>query len=70
MTNEYELADDTRESLIYEKTDLLAPLLAGMEQPPHPMRLGTDAEQYYRGEFTPRPASATGSGSADSEVDS
>ena len=28
MTNEYELADSTRESLIYEKSDLLAPLLA------------------------------------------
>ena len=27
MTNEFELADDTRASLIYEKADLLAPLL-------------------------------------------
>ena len=31
MTNEYELADSSRESLIYEKQDLLAPLLPGME---------------------------------------
>ncbi len=29
MTNEYELADSSRESLIYEKQDLLAPLLPG-----------------------------------------
>jgi NADH-quinone oxidoreductase chain I len=49
MTNEYELADDSRESLIYEKTDLLAPLLPGMEAPPHPMRLGDDDADYYRG---------------------
>ena len=49
MTNEYELADDNRADLIYEKSDLLAPLLPGMEQPPHPMRLGDDEGDYYRG---------------------
>ncbi|TDE10337.1 NADH-quinone oxidoreductase subunit NuoI [Jiangella asiatica] len=49
MTNEYELADHTRESLIYEKKDLLAPLLPGMEEPPHPMRLGDDERAYYLG---------------------
>ena len=49
MTNEYELADDNRADLIYEKSDLLAPLLPGMEQPPHPMRLGEDEGDYYRG---------------------
>ncbi|MDQ3324743.1 MAG: NADH-quinone oxidoreductase subunit NuoI [Actinomycetota bacterium] len=49
MTNEYELADDNRADLIYEKSDLLAPLLPGMEQPPHPMRLGDDEKDYYRG---------------------
>ena len=48
MTNEYELADSSRADLIYEKSDLLAPLLPGMEQPPHPMRL-PDAKDYYRG---------------------
>jgi NADH-quinone oxidoreductase subunit I len=48
MTNEYELADSSRESLIYEKVDLLAPLLPGMEEPPHAMRLG-DEDAYYRG---------------------
>lgn len=49
MTNEYELADRSRESLIYEKKDLLAPLLPGMEEPPHPMRLGDDERDYYLG---------------------
>ena len=43
MTNEYELADDDRQRLIYTKDMLLAPLLPGMEQPPHPMRLGDRA---------------------------
>ncbi len=50
MTNEYELADDSRASLIYEKSDLLAPLLPGMEQPPHAQLLGDD-DAYYRGEY-------------------
>ena len=60
MTNEYELADNNRADLIYEKSDLLAPLLPGMEQPPHPMRLGDDEGDYYRGAFTPRtPAEPT-----------
>jgi formate hydrogenlyase subunit 6/NADH:ubiquinone oxidoreductase subunit I len=51
MTNEYELADDNRADLIYEKSDLLAPLLPGMEQPPHPMRLSDDEGDYYRGSY-------------------
>jgi NADH-quinone oxidoreductase subunit I len=49
MTNEYELADVSRESLIYEKQDLLAPLLEGMAPAPHPMAEGTDEQDYYRG---------------------
>ena len=49
MTNDYELADSSRERVIYEKSDLLARLLPGMEQPPHPMRLGADEGAYYRG---------------------
>jgi NADH-quinone oxidoreductase subunit I len=53
MTNEYELADNNRADLIYEKSDLLAPLLPGMEQPPHPMQLGDDEGDYYRGAFRP-----------------
>jgi NADH-quinone oxidoreductase subunit I len=47
MTNEYELADDDRRRLIYTKDMLMAPLLPGMEQPPHPMRLGDDEKDYY-----------------------
>jgi NADH-quinone oxidoreductase subunit I len=47
MTNEYELADDDRQRLIYTKDMLLAPLLPGMEQPPHPMRLGENEQDYY-----------------------
>ena len=49
MTNEFELADDTREKLIYEKSDLLAPLLPGMEEPPHERRLGDDEQAYFLG---------------------
>ena len=48
MTNEYEIADDNRESLIWTKEQLLVPLLADMEAPPHPMRLGKDEKDYYR----------------------
>ena len=53
MTNEYELADDSRESLIFTKEQLLAPLLPGMEQPPHPMRLGSTDTDYYVGGAKP-----------------
>jgi NADH-quinone oxidoreductase subunit I len=49
MTNEYEMADDDRQRLIYTKDMLLAPLLPGMEQPPHPMRLGDEHDYYARG---------------------
>ena len=48
MTNEYELADDDREKLIWTKEQLLVPLLETMEAPPHPMRLGNDEKDYYR----------------------
>jgi NADH-quinone oxidoreductase subunit I len=47
MINFYELADDDRQNLIYTKEQLMAPLLPGMEQPPHPMRLGVDEQDYY-----------------------
>ena len=50
MGNEYELADDSRDDLIFTKDQLLSPLLPGMEAPPHPMRLGDDEGAYYRGE--------------------
>jgi formate hydrogenlyase subunit 6/NADH:ubiquinone oxidoreductase subunit I len=49
MTNEYELADDSRAKLIYEKEDLLGPLLAGMAAPPHQMYPGTTETDYYLG---------------------
>ena len=49
MTNEYELADDSRQDLIFTKTQLLSPVLPGMEQPPHPMRLGDTDIDYYVG---------------------
>ena len=48
MSNEYELASDSREDLIFTKTQLLAPLGEGMEQPPHPMRMGETENDYYR----------------------
>ncbi|WP_059012755.1 NADH-quinone oxidoreductase subunit NuoI [Streptomyces specialis] len=50
MTNEYELADRTRASLIYTKEELLAGLDDTMVAPPHAMYPGTDEQAYYRGE--------------------
>ena len=50
MTNEYELADDTRAKLIFEKEDLLAPLRQGMLMPPHPMYPDMNDINYYKGE--------------------
>jgi hypothetical protein len=44
MTNEYELADDSRETLIFTKEQLLASLPAGAKAPPH-----TDEEVTARG---------------------
>lgn len=52
MTNEFELTGPTREGLIYEKEDLLAPLEEGMLAAPHPMVPGTDDDDYYRGAVT------------------
>jgi NADH-quinone oxidoreductase subunit I len=52
MTNEYELADDNRADLIFEKQDLLAPLLPGMIPPPHQMVPGTTDQDYYAGRVT------------------
>ena len=49
MTNEFKLADYSRAKLIFTKEELLAPLLPGMEQPPHPRRLGDDEQQYFLG---------------------
>ncbi len=52
MGNEYELADTSRARLIYEKQDLLAPLLPGMLPAPHPMPAGMDENDYYKGRVT------------------
>jgi NADH-quinone oxidoreductase subunit I len=46
------LARDLREDLIFTKEQLLAPLLPGMEQPPHPMWLGESEKDYYLGALT------------------
>jgi len=47
MTNEFELADASRADLIFEKADLLAPILPGMLAPPHPTVPGTTEADYY-----------------------
>jgi len=52
MSNEYELSSDDRRDLIFTKEQLLAPLLPGMERPPHPMRLGDSERDYYVGALT------------------
>ncbi|MFI6169670.1 NADH-quinone oxidoreductase subunit NuoI [Nocardia sp. NPDC051052] len=49
MTNDYEMTDDNRAGLIYEKDRLLAPLQPGMTAPPHAMQPGTDEADYYLG---------------------
>ncbi|MFE3542731.1 NADH-quinone oxidoreductase subunit NuoH [Nocardia sp. NPDC059177] len=53
MTNEYEMTDDNRADLIYEKDQLLAPMEPGMAAPPHAMAPGTDAADYYLGRVRP-----------------
>ena len=47
MTNVFELADNNRADLIFEKKDLLAPLLPGMVAPPHAMVEGATEQDYY-----------------------
>ncbi len=49
MTNAYEMADDDRAKLIYEKDRLLAPIAEGMVAAPHPMVAGMDERDYYQG---------------------
>ena len=53
MTNIYELADDNRSDLIYDKDQLLAPLQPGMTPPPHPMAEGATDDDYYLGNIGP-----------------
>ncbi len=52
MTNEFELADNNRADLIYEKQDLLGPMLPGMLAPPHEMVPGTTDSDYYANKVT------------------
>jgi NADH-quinone oxidoreductase subunit I len=52
MTNEYELTGPSRQGLIFEKQDLLGPMMPGMLSAPHPMVPGTDDTSYYRGQVT------------------
>jgi NADH-quinone oxidoreductase subunit I len=52
MTNEYELADSSRESLIFTKEQLLSGLEEGMVDSPHSIFPGTDEGDYYRGLVT------------------
>jgi NADH-quinone oxidoreductase subunit I len=49
MTNVYELADDDRGKLIFEKSQLLAPAQEGMVAAPHPMVAGLRERDYYQG---------------------
>ncbi|MFF2084149.1 NADH-quinone oxidoreductase subunit NuoH [Nocardia sp. NPDC058176] len=56
MTNEYEMTDDNRADLIYEKDQLLAPLQPGMAAPPHAMAPGTDDADYYLGRVGAAPS--------------
>ncbi|HEX3613817.1 MAG TPA: NADH-quinone oxidoreductase subunit NuoI [Sporichthyaceae bacterium] len=52
MTHEFELADNNRAALIYTKEELLAPLMPGMVEAPHPMYPGMNETDYYLGKVT------------------
>jgi NADH-quinone oxidoreductase subunit I len=52
MTNEFELADSSRASLIYTKDELLAGLTEGMVASPHSIFPGMTAQDYYEGKVT------------------
>ncbi|MER6396981.1 MULTISPECIES: NADH-quinone oxidoreductase subunit NuoI [unclassified Kitasatospora] len=52
MTNEYELADSSRQDLIFTKDQLLVGLSEGMVDSPHSIFPGADEGAYYRGEIT------------------
>ena len=67
MTNEYEIADDNREHLIWTKEQLLVPLQPDMEAPPHPMRLGETDKDYYLGALT-NPGTSAGAERSPMEI--
>ncbi|WP_228456193.1 NADH-quinone oxidoreductase subunit NuoI [Streptomyces durbertensis] len=52
MTNEYELADRSRESLIFTKEELLVGLTEGMVDSPHAIYPGMTEKDYYSGLVT------------------
>lgn len=52
MTNEYELADRSRASLIYTKEELLVGLSEGMVDSPHAIHPGMTERDYYNGLVT------------------
>lgn len=52
MTTQFELADNNRADLIYTKSDLLAPILPGMEPAPHAMAAGATEQDYYANKVT------------------
>jgi len=52
MTNVYELADTSRGALIFEKSQLLAPVQEGMIAAPHPMADGLRERDYYQGKVS------------------
>lgn len=51
MNNDYEIADDARRKLIYDKEDLLVPLSKTMLRPPHPMVENSTERTYYKGQI-------------------
>ena len=56
MTHEFELADSSRESLIFTKAELLGPLTEGMVEAPHPMYPGLHRHGLLRRQGHPRRA--------------
>lgn len=52
MTNDFELADSSRQNLIYTKDQLLAGLGEEMVDSPHAIYPGMDEQDYYRGRVT------------------
>lgn len=52
MTTHYEMADDNRADLIYDRERLLTPLTPGMTAPPHSMAPGATHLDYYLGNIT------------------
>ncbi|QIS12203.1 NADH-quinone oxidoreductase subunit NuoH [Nocardia arthritidis] len=65
MTNDYELTDDNRADLIYEKDRLLAPLEPGVQAPPHAMAPGSTEADYYLERVTSDQKVLRGNGNGD-----